>query len=82
VTGSPTISRITGVPVRVSLLVALVVETLNVLLGGGLGLLAGFFGGWVDRIILRIGQYRALPDAGFHPRLDDHAAGTGFLLLG
>jgi oligopeptide transport system permease protein len=41
------------VAVRVSLLVALVVETLNVVLGGGLGLLAGFFGGWVDMLISR-----------------------------
>ena len=39
--------------VRVSLLVALVVETLNVVLGGGLGLLAGYFGGWVDMLISR-----------------------------
>jgi oligopeptide transport system permease protein len=39
--------------VRVSLLVALVVETLNVSLGGGLGLLAGYFGGWVDQLISR-----------------------------
>jgi len=41
------------VAVRVSLLVALVVETLNVVLGGGLGLLAGFFGGWLDMLISR-----------------------------
>ena len=39
--------------VRVSLLVALVVETLNVVLGGGLGLLAGYFGGWIDQLISR-----------------------------
>lgn len=39
--------------VRVSLLVALVVESINILLGGGLGLLAGYFGGWVDMLISR-----------------------------
>ncbi len=39
---------------RVSLLVALVVETINIVLGGGLGLLAGYFGGWPDMIISRI----------------------------
>lgn len=40
--------------IRVSLLVALVVETINIVLGGGLGLLAGYFGGWVDMLISRI----------------------------
>ena len=50
--GRDTLTRLL-VAVRVSLLVALVVETLNVLLGGGLGLLAGFFGGWVDMLISR-----------------------------
>jgi peptide/nickel transport system permease protein len=40
--------------VRVSLLVALVVELLNVGLGGLLGLLAGYFGGWVDALISRV----------------------------
>jgi oligopeptide transport system permease protein len=42
------------VAVRVSLLVAFVVESINILLGGLLGLLAGYFGGWVDRIISRM----------------------------
>lgn len=41
------------VAVRVSLLVAFVVESLNVLLGGVLGLLAGYFGGWLDVLISR-----------------------------
>lgn len=40
--------------VRVSLLVALVVETINILLGGVLGLMAGYFGGWVDMLISRL----------------------------
>ena len=42
------------VAVRVSLLVAFVVETLNVVLGGVLGLLAGYFGGWIDMLISRL----------------------------
>ena len=50
--GRDTLTRLL-VAVRVSLLVAMVVETLNVVLGGGLGLLAGFFGGWVDMLISR-----------------------------
>ena len=50
--GRDTLTRLM-IAVRVSLLVALVVETLNVVLGGGLGLLAGCFGGWVDAIISR-----------------------------
>ena len=41
------------VAVRVSLLVAFVVEGLNVILGGLLGLLAGYFGGWIDMLISR-----------------------------
>lgn len=40
--------------IRVSLLVALVVETINIVLGGGLGLLAGFIGGSVDMAISRL----------------------------
>ncbi len=40
--------------VRVSLLVAFAVETINIGLGGGLGLLAGYFGGWVDMLISRL----------------------------
>jgi len=38
---------------RVSLVVALVVETINVGLGGGLGLIGGYLGGWVDALIAR-----------------------------
>ena len=41
------------VAVRVSLLVACVVEFLNIFLGGLLGLLAGYFGGWIDMLISR-----------------------------
>lgn len=41
------------VAIRVSLLVAFVVETINIVLGGVLGLLAGYFGGWIDILISR-----------------------------
>ena len=39
---------------RVSLLVAFVVQLINILIGGTLGLLAGYFGGWVDTLISRL----------------------------
>jgi peptide/nickel transport system permease protein len=39
---------------RVSLLVAAVVEAINVLVGGALGLAAGYFGGWADMLIARL----------------------------
>src|SRR5512140_2826804 len=51
--GRDTLARLLD-GMRVSLLVALVVETINVVLGGGLGLLAGYFGGWVDTLISRL----------------------------
>jgi ABC-type dipeptide/oligopeptide/nickel transport system permease subunit len=50
--GRDTLTRLL-VAVRVSLLVALVVESLNIFLGGVLGLLAGYFGGWIDMLISR-----------------------------
>jgi peptide/nickel transport system permease protein len=50
--GRDTLTRLL-VAVRVSLLVALVVESLNILLGGVMGLLAGYFGGWIDMLISR-----------------------------
>ena len=39
---------------RLSMLVAAVVETINIAVGGALGLLAGYFGGWVDTLISRL----------------------------
>lgn len=51
--GRDTLTRLL-LAVRVSLLVAFVVELLNVGLGSVLGLLAGYFGGWVDIVISRI----------------------------
>jgi oligopeptide transport system permease protein len=51
--GRDTLARIL-LGLRVSLLVAFYVETINILLGGGLGLLAGYFGGWVDQLLSRL----------------------------
>lgn len=51
--GRDTLARLLA-GLRVSLLVAAVVEAINILLGAGLGLLAGFFGGWVDTLIARL----------------------------
>jgi peptide/nickel transport system permease protein len=50
--GRDTLARLMG-GLRVSLLVAAFVETLNVGLGATLGLLAGYFGGWLDFLIAR-----------------------------
>ena len=51
--GRDTLARLM-MAIRVSLLVAFVVETINIGLGGLFGLLAGYFGGWVDMIISRL----------------------------
>ena len=51
--GRDTLTRL-FLAMRVSLLVALVVETINIVIGGGLGLLAGYFGGWADMVISRV----------------------------
>lgn len=51
--GHDTLARILA-GLRVSLLVAFVVELINVLVGATLGLLAGYFGGWIDTLIARL----------------------------
>jgi oligopeptide transport system permease protein len=51
--GRDTLTRLM-LAARVSLIVALVVEGLNVGLGGSLGLLAGYLGGWADAVIARL----------------------------
>jgi peptide/nickel transport system permease protein len=37
---------------RISLPVGLIAVAISVLLGGGMGLLAGYFGGWIDRLLM------------------------------
>lgn len=51
--GRDTLARLM-IGLRVSLLVAIVVETFNVVVGAGLGLAAGYFGGAVDFIVSRL----------------------------
>jgi peptide/nickel transport system permease protein len=51
--GRDTLARLIA-GLRVSLLVAVFVETLNISIGATLGLLAGYFGGWVDFVISRL----------------------------
>jgi oligopeptide transport system permease protein len=51
--GHDTLARLLAA-LRVSLMVAVVVETINIIVGGALGLLAGYFGGVVDAIISRL----------------------------
>lgn len=51
--GRDTLARILR-GVRVSLLVAIYVELLTIVLGAGLGLLAGYYGGWIDQVLSRM----------------------------
>jgi peptide/nickel transport system permease protein len=51
--GRDTLARLMA-GLRVSLLVACYVEAINIGVGASLGLLAGFFGGWVDQLVSRL----------------------------
>jgi peptide/nickel transport system permease protein len=51
--GHDTLARLLA-GLRVSLLVAVVVESINIVVGASLGLLAGYFGGKVDTLISRL----------------------------
>lgn len=51
--GRDTLARILS-GLRVSLLVAFYVEAINIVLGASLGLLAGYFGGWIDLVLSRL----------------------------
>ena len=51
--GRDTLARLLA-GLRISLLVAVVVEAINIVVGASLGLLAGFFGGWADALISRL----------------------------
>lgn len=51
--GRDTLARLIS-GLRVSLLVAFYVELLNISLGVTLGLLAGYFGGWLDQLVTRV----------------------------
>lgn len=75
---------------RVSLLVAVYVETLNIVLGATFGLMAGYFGGWLDQWLSRVadmlfafpGLLLAILVAGvFGPAVSQRLGGIGRLLL-
>lgn len=87
--GRDTLTRLL-LAIRVSLLVALVVETINVVFGGVLGLIAGYFGGWADMLISRLADMlfafpglllAILVSAVFGSTARELYGGTGRLLL-
>src|SRR5262245_42563159 len=48
---------------RISLFVVLVVEVIELIFGAGLGLLAGYYGGWLDTLVMRLADTMfAFPD--------------------
>jgi oligopeptide transport system permease protein len=87
--GRDTLTRLL-LAIRVSLLVALVVETINVVFGGALGLIACYFGGWADMLISRLADMlfafpglllAILVSAVFGTTARELYGGTGRLLL-
>jgi oligopeptide transport system permease protein len=87
--GRDTLARLM-LGLRVSLVVALYVEALNIGLGAGFGLLAGYFGGWVDQLLSRLADMlfafpglllAILVAAVFGPAVTDRYGGIGRLLL-
>lgn len=75
---------------RVSVLVAFYVETLNIGVGATLGLIAGYFGGWLDQIIARLADmlfafpgllFAILVAAVFGSAVSERFGGVGRLLL-
>ena len=87
--GHDTLARLIA-GLRVSLLVAAVVEAINIAVGGVLGLLAGYFGGGVDLVISRLADmFFAFPGlllailvaAIFGPWVTEHYGSTARLVL-
>lgn len=87
--GRDTLARLM-LGLRVSLLVALYVEALNIFLGGTLGLLAGYFGGVVDAVVMRAADMlfafpglllAILVSATFGTAVSEQFGGIGRLLL-
>ena len=87
--GRDTLARLM-MGLRVSLLVACYVELINIGIGASLGLLAGYFGGWIDQVISRLADMLfAFPGlllailiaAVFGPAVTERFGGVGRLLL-
>ncbi len=87
--GRDTLARLMS-GLRVSLGVALVVEAFVVAFGGGLGLLAGYYGGWIDALVSRLADMlfafpglllAILISSVFGAAASDWAGGMGRLLL-
>ena len=87
--GRDTLARIIK-GLRVSLLVAFYVELLNIGVGATLGLLAGYFGGWLDMLIARLADmlfafpgllFAILVAAIFGQPVTERFGGIGRLLL-
>ena len=87
--GRDTLARLM-MGLRVSLAVAVVVEFFNVVVGAGLGVLAGYFGGWIDVIVARLADMlfafpglllAILISAIFGSTAVEFAGGAGRLLL-
>lgn len=87
--GRDTLARILQ-GLRVSLLVAFYVEILNIVLGASFGLLAGYFGGWLDQLLSRLADMlfafpglllAILVAAVFGQPITEQFGGVGRLLL-
>jgi ABC-type dipeptide/oligopeptide/nickel transport system permease subunit len=87
--GRDTLARLM-IGLRVSLIVAVAVEAFNVIVGAGLGVLAGYFGGWIDILVSRVADMlfafpglllAILISAVFGSSVGEFAGGTGRLLL-
>ena len=87
--GRDTLARVLR-GLRVSLLVAGYVETLNIVLGATFGLLAGYFGGWLDQLLSRLADMlfafpglllAILITAAFGQPVTERFGGIGRLLL-
>jgi ABC-type dipeptide/oligopeptide/nickel transport system permease subunit len=87
--GRDTLARLM-IGMRVSLVVAVAVEAFNIIVGAGLGVLAGYFGGWIDILVSRIADMlfafpglllAILISAIFGSAVGEFAGGVGRLLL-
>ncbi len=87
--GRDTLARLM-IGLRVSLVVAVAVEGFNIVVGAGLGILAGYFGGAIDMLVSRLADMlfafpglllAILISAVFGSSVGSFAGGTGRLLL-